>query len=190
MNIGFDFDGVIVDTERAFKYEAEKYQYFHGGNFNRTQKGFVFAGNPEGVKYCFSSGMFERVTMTAPLIAGAKEILEMLHKDGHKLFLITARGTAYADGAQEISTAKARLEQLKLPFDKIIWAREDKGQACLENKIDIFIDDDTKHCENVAECGIRALHFRDRFIPHAKESKNITEVDTFMHIYKEITAKN
>ena len=52
-------------------------------------------------------------------------------------------------------------------YDKLIVNARDKGQACIENNIDLLIDDSISNCSSVYNCGIEAI-----MISNEKNSNN------------------
>ena len=58
-------------------------------------------------------------------------------------------------------------------IDKIITNRMDKGQVCIEENIDIFIDDNISNCEKVSENGIEVLLFDAPFNRNCMKFKRV-----------------
>ncbi len=56
----------------------------------------------------------------------------------------------------------------------------DKRKACLENNIDLLIDDSISNCSNVSNCGIETILIGNN------EIKNITSLSNWKEIYKYI----
>ena len=61
----------------------------------------------------------------------------------------------------------------------------DKAKLCRENGIDIMVDDCNRNCARLAAAGVKTLYFRNLNIEELTHP-NITEVDNWFHIYKEI----
>ncbi|MCL2413381.1 MAG: hypothetical protein FWC98_04495, partial [Bacteroidales bacterium] len=79
----------------------------------------------------------------------------------------------------------AELEKEGFKFDEIFTGKKDKAKCCIEQNIDIMIDDCNRNCAKLADAGIKTLYFRERNVEKI-EHKNITMVDNWMHIYKEL----
>ena len=188
LNIGIDFDGVIVDSERIFRYIVEKLYYFKYGRKPRTrryrqiQKCFPPHFTSEMLQLVMDN--IKQITQDAPILPGAVEILKMLRAHGHKLFLVTARGIY--DEEKEIDCTLKRLNKLGIEFDGFFWKASDKTKVCLENNIDVIIDDCDDNCTSTAAAGIKTLFFRDKTVRKLPKKPCLIEVDNWMHIYTEI----
>ena len=69
----------------------------------------------------------------------ASEIISKLRNNGHKIIIITARSSDWHKDPYGMSVDW--LNRYKIPFDKLIVGKSDKIPVCLEEKIDLFIDD-------------------------------------------------
>ena len=187
LRIGIDFDGVLVDTEADFRYHMEKHMYEQGiepaTRHNRNALKNYEIDDLSDLQDFFIECFCKDLTMTGSFFAGAKEVLQMLRKRGHKLFLVTARGKIARQ--PEIQTARARLDEFGFKFDGEFWEIKDKSKVCLDNGLDVLVDDCNENCVKSAAAGIKTLYFRDRGIEKL-DHPNITEVDNWFHIYKEI----
>lgn len=95
MKIGLDIDGVIYDTENAFRCQAELYDLLElhkKGTVNNEFWAQYRYDWTEEQQEEFKSKYFLKLSKDANLIVGAKETIELLKKDGHELIIITARG--------------------------------------------------------------------------------------------------
>ena len=108
MNIGIDIDGVLQDTENYFRVMADINDIENFGN-----QGIL---KPEELKIEHRMGWswktFEKfiddymytAMENAPLMVGVKEILPRLKAMGHKLIVITARGSGWSTSNVIIKT--------------------------------------------------------------------------------------
>lgn len=183
MNIGIDIDGVIQDCESYFRAEAEIFDINNGSQSVR---------NPDAVKVQERMGwpkeVFEKyvnekmfnIMRTAPLMPCAKEVITWLKEQGHKLFVITARGTF---SNVEIGIAKDVLASHGLEFDKCCFNAQDKLIPCTEEKIDYMIDDSFGNVKRLSEGGIKCLYFR-AFGSKDIINDNVIDVRNWGEIYK------
>ena len=186
MRIGVDFDGVIIDTEQNFRYYVEKSMYERGQEpITRTNRD-VFRNYQDiitdGIWLTFLN-LWNTVTNQSGFIVGGKEILQKLRKEGHKLFLITARGAF--ENFNDILSAEKKLKEFDFKFDDVFFKVNNKAQFCVDSKIDVMIDDCNRHCKKLSAAGIKTLYFRDRNYEDLNHP-NIVTVDNWFHIYKEI----
>ncbi len=150
MNIGIDIDGVLTNIA---EFALEKGLEF----CKETGKGKLIKMSSYDTKEAFG---WDQETDDAfwkkylflyaeenPVIDKAPENIKKLKEDGHKLYIITARGLAGPDVKNiEIrdkmrNTVKNWLDKNDIVYDDLIFTTEDKSQAIRDKKIDIMIDD-------------------------------------------------
>jgi len=96
MNIGIDIDGVIQDTETRFRSDAEIFDIVNNGNGIRKADASKVQERMGWEKQLFERFVYEKmfgVMETAPLMPNTKEVVDWLKSKGHRLVVITARGT-------------------------------------------------------------------------------------------------
>lgn len=186
MKIGLDIDGVILDSENVFRASAELYDLLE-----LHKNGVV---NPKGFRnserYDWNanetSGFREKfieLTKKSMLMPNAKEVLQLLKKDGHELIIITARGLTIK-GMKE--AGEERLNDFNLTFNKYFWCVEDKTAICKQESIDIMIDDKSSICNDTAQNKIKTLYFRDVNREKLGENEYLKEVNNWGEIYRYI----
>ena len=187
MRIGIDLDDTITKTDEIlFKYakiynEEEKILF----NINREEWNLTkaFGWNEENIKEFFSKYL-KSIYEKAEIKENAKERINKLKDDGNEIIIITARDTKSLKEVQEV--CKDWLINNKINVDKIVVDGEDKAQKCLENKIDIFIDDNICNCENVYNnLKIPVLLMNSRYNKDYQNPK-IKRVYNWNEIYNEI----
>ena len=189
MRIGIDLDGVIYDTENYYRAYAELFDISKKGNG---------AVRPKEInsqeRYNWSEkdiAEYMENTMNFPLWVPhqpyAKEVLTKIKEDGHSIIIITKRG--YLDST-EVKNTEIRLKKEPFPFDKIHYYKSSKAQVCIEEKVDLMIDDNEEHIHNISKVGIPCLHYR-HIAGFAIRAQNVTEVHNWGEIYRYISnAKN
>lgn len=187
MRIGMDLDDTITKTDEIlFKYakiynKEEKILF----NINREEWNLTkaFGWNEENIKEFFSKYL-KSIYEKAEIKENAKERINKLKDDGNEIIIITARDTKSLKEVQEV--CKDWLINNKINVDKIVVDGEDKAQKCLENKIDIFIDDNICNCENVYNnLKIPVLLMNSRYNKDYQNPK-IKRVYNWNEIYNEI----
>ncbi len=189
MNIAIDFDGVILDSERATAYYADYYSHFKLNKsrlknntvtqdecFNWTKKEFE----------TFYKVYYMKATEDAHFVYGAEEILQKLKKEGHKLFIVSKRGFYHQF---EIAPALKKLKKFKVKFDEVLFGIEAKRKTCEQLNVDIMIEDNSENIEKFFGSNIKILHLRDKNIRKLSH-KNVFEVDNWVDIYKKIQELN
>lgn len=77
----------------------------------------------------------------------ASEVIKRLKQDGNEIYIITARGNFLSHSTEVMSIEENRnivLNWLKIneiEYNNIIFSSEDKLSICLENSIDVMIED-------------------------------------------------
>ena len=82
--------------------------------------------------------------------------------------------------------AEQRLIENGLEFDKYFWVAKDKAKICIEEKIDIMIDDYYKTCKSTSENKIKTLYFREYPTYELEENEFLKEVHNWGEIYRYI----
>ena len=187
MIIGLDIDGVILDTEKEYKLEAELYDIKLGKDHLRDRSSQIEDG-----RYSWTKEQREdfeknwiKVARKAPLMPGSISIIKMLQKEGHKIVIITGRDESYKKQTEKT------FEENNLKFSKIYYGQQDsKLKACKEENVDIMIDDNYNHAEELSKNKILTLYFRDTNMRKLDESKYLREVNNWGEVYKFIYNKN
>lgn len=187
MNIGIDFDGVLIDSERLFKYYADYYSFFELGGRERkrddvVKQQFCFDWSEEEMKNFFNKYV-PLATMNAPFLLGTKEILTKLKKDGHKLFLVTSRYNSCH--YKEIEQAKQRIEELGIAFDQFYAGPENKYEVCKRLGVDIMIDDNPDIIKQFTGKDIFAFFFQNT-VQHSFRAKNVFTANSWVDVYRKI----
>lgn len=147
MRIGIDIDGVLTDIEQWQLDYGSKYYY---EKYNKT------IANPKGYD---TSEIFNvaakmdnewwfvgiRDYMKEPARKFAGEVISKLKNEGNEIYIITARSSdlSYTNVTTEEMQEEVRiwLRDNGVIYDKLIFSPEDKLEICLENKIDMMIED-------------------------------------------------
>ena len=74
-----------------------------------------------------------------------------------------------------------------MTFDGLFLNQPNKATKCIEEKVDVMIDDSFKHVNLIAQSGIKCLYFRE--LPSLPaNNENITEVYSWGEAYRKILA--
>ena len=87
----------------------------------------------------------------------AIEVINSWKNSGKKVVVITARGSLGLDAL--VSITRDYFKANKIDVDDIIFYQEKKGEACKNNGVDIFIDDNEKVLDEVKSKGIKTIRF-------------------------------
>lgn len=155
MRIGIDIDGVLTDIEQ--------WQLDCGGKFfSKLNKSVVnkdgyeiteiFNVSDELDSQFWNEYLYEYVTKE-PSRKYASEVIKKLKDSGNEIYIVTARYLTdrnTEDGQRMRKIVIDWLEQENIVYDKIVFAPEDKLQICLENNIDVMIEDKVANIEKIS----------------------------------------
>lgn len=192
MKIGIDLDGVIFDTEKEFKTYAEIYDFVDLKQNKRLDNmEFIFQDRfdwSQDEEKGFFKKYHKQVILEANYLPGVKRVLKMLKQDGHSLILITARGGINKDMIK-ITQERFKQEDMEI-FDKYYWATENKDEVCVEENIDLMIDDYYLKCKSIANKKIKTIYLKDASSPDLEENDYIKVLYNWGEIYRYIKGLN
>ena len=190
MNIGIDIDNVIsnFDEELLKEYIKHDKELRNTGIINPhaeyIRKGMFDWSKEED--NTFYKENIEQIAKNLKVIEGAKEYIDKLKEGGHKIYIITGRDNG--DYSDPYNMTKEWLQENNIYYDKLIFTDSyDKGQKskkCIENNVEIMIDDSVSICKNCVESGITTL-IMDK--PYNRKEEKITRVKNWKEIYEYIT---
>lgn len=187
MKIGIDIDGVILDYERVIKTFSELYDFIalkKEGIINRNAHHMEDRYNwTQEERLNFINQYFLKLTKQTPLIPGAKQVIEMLKKEGNELIIISARGGLLKEMKE---VAMEKLDKEGITFDKYYWGQDDKLEIAQKENIDIMIDDYYKVCQKLSENRIKVIYFRDKEMKKLEQNEFLKEVSNWGEIYRYI----
>lgn len=96
MNIGIDVDAVLLDWEKGLLTMAEIFDIDECRGNGKVNKTYFIQNQydwTEEEKQQFVKKYFLILSKKANIMLGAKEVIQKLHEMGHKLIIISTRGT-------------------------------------------------------------------------------------------------
>lgn len=187
MKIGIDIDGVILDYERVLKTYGDLYDFIElkkDGIINRNEhylRNRYDWTDEERMK--FVNKYFLKLSKQTPLIPGAKDVIDMLQKEGNELIIISARG-GMIEEMKDVAIEKFNEEGIS--FNKYHWKQDDKLEVAKKEKIDVMIDDSYDVCKKLSSNGIKTIYFRDKEMKVLEQNENLKEVSNWGEIYRDI----
>lgn len=159
MRIGIDIDNVISNLGQCLlkEYLIHDKELRNTGIINENvdvRKGRFDWSKEE--EEDFYKNNIERIAKKLGLIEGAKYYIDKLHEDGHFVCIITGRDNGeYSD---PLTMTKKWLAENNIYYDKLIltdaYVNDAKALRCLEENIDIMLDDSIRICKKCIEHGI------------------------------------
>lgn len=190
MRIGIDIDNTLTNIQKELNEAAYNYAIKLGkeidssvisedinnnGSFYKQKFKFSY----DELKY-FLKEIMEKIINIAEPRAGVVEVIKNLRKEGHQIYIITARDSEFHDDPYLLS--KNWLDKNKIEYDKLIVNARKKAPVCIQENIDLFIDDQLNNCIEITKEGIQTIRIsedKDNF-------ENIETVDNWKQIYEYI----
>ena len=195
MNIGIDIDNTITEVQNKLNKAAYDYAIKRGKNIENAdnplediknnkdtyKKKFQFSYDE--LKY-FLKNIQEEITNKATPRENAVEVINRLKKEGHKIYIITARDSEFHDNPYLLS--KNWLDKNNIEYDQIIVNAREKGIVCKNENIDLFIDDQLNNCLDALKEGIKVIRISNEIC----NNKDIVDLNSWTQIYKYIGELN
>ena len=156
MRIGIDIDGVFTDLEQFHIDYGSKYCFENNIEFDIDLSRYDIEGAfriTEEQENDFWEKYLEFYAREERIRPFAKEVIDRLIADGHEIYIITARWLADREveiGENMRKMVKSWLSENKISYDKIFFTKSDKLQYCIDNKIDLMIDDAPKNIKKIS----------------------------------------
>ena len=152
MRIGIDMDGVIIDT---INYVASELSQL----LNRDVKPDEVAhnlGKIDNIAQIFEKHGERLLCSLAPIELAADSINSIARE--HEVFIISARFHIHYDSTLQW------LKKHGINVEKVIFT-EGKGKSniCIENGIDVFIEDSAKNALELADHGIKVILYSTEY---------------------------
>ena len=189
MRIGIDIDNVISNFDEVLKKEflehdkALRNTGIVDDNLDITSGMFDWS-KEEVCDFYYPN--IERIVKSLSLIDGSKEYIDKLKNEGHSIYIITGRDNG--EYSNPVEMTKGWLDKYNIYYDKLIFTnaydKVAKARSCLENNIDIMIDDSVSICKSCLDNGIVSL-LMDK---PCNRSSNITRVYSWKDIYNFISS--
>ena len=185
MVIGIDIDDTICSTNERIIIEADKYdKEILGGTGIKDKKEYEFTkmmGWEPEMKGKFFQDRLEYIMDNAEVKDDAKEVINRLHDEGNKIIFISFRKGKYIN--EPYTLTKNYLDRNGIKYDKIYVDTGSKVDECINENVDLFIDDKESHCEDVSNAGIPVILFTNAY--NHNENRFI-RFDNWKDIYKYI----
>lgn len=189
MRIGIDIDDTLTDIKDELYQAAANYAISLGkkiepinnfedkhNNGNKWQEVFHF--NYQELRY-FLKEIQEEITKKATPREYVVDAIRKLKKDGNEIIIITARDSEFHDNPYKYS--KDWLDKNNIYYDKLVVNKRDKKKACIEESIDLFIDDSESNCLAVESAGIKSIK-----VGNNRSNRNLTFFNDWKDIYNYI----
>lgn len=188
MNIGIDVDGVLTDIRYFEISKGEKFFKKNVTNIKGLEIKDIFDVSKEDANDFWNKHMEEYATVY-PARPNASLITNKLHADGFHLTIITARkyenGYTFMKPDEMPKYVVNWLKKNDIYFDDVVFTKESKRNAIIDNKIDYMVDDSPKNIEELSFL-TKVIVYDDPSNEHM-HGENIYHVKSWQEIYDIIT---
>lgn len=191
MNIGIDIDNVIsnFDDELLKEYLIHDKKLRGAGIINKEAchiRNEMFDWSKEEDNNFYYANI-QRIAMNLKPLHNCKYFIDKLISDGNKIYIISGRNNGEYDNP--IKVTKDWLKKYEIKYDNIFltdaYDKKAKTSICINNNIDIMIEDNVSICKDLKENGIKIMMMETRF---NKNTKGFEMVSSWEEIYSKICA--
>lgn len=189
MNIGIDIDNVISNFDDVLlkEYLIHDKKLRGSGIINKEanyiRNGMFDWSKEEDNNFYYSN--IQRIAMNLKPLHNCKYFMDKLISDGNKIYIISGRNNGEYDNSIKIT--KDWLEKYEIKYDNIfltdVYDKKAKTSICVNNNIDIMIEDNVTICKDLKENGIKVMMMETRF---NKNTKGFEMVSSWEDIYSKI----
>lgn len=195
MRIGIDIDGVLTDIEQWQLDYGSKFYFEKYGKEIQNNEGYettdIFKVDSK-LDDEFWTEYFKDYSTNVDVRKLASEVIQKLKQDGNEIYIITARGSFLSHSASVMSIEDNKnivlewLRKNEIEYDKIIFSPEDKLSICLENNIDVMIEDKVDNINKIST-RIPVICFHAGYNKNCK-GNNIFRCYSWYDIYSKISS--
>ncbi len=182
MRIGFDIDDVITDTSASMKEYIIKYD--ENGELMANIEDIMRGDASTPFIENFFINHFLEIARNAKIKNNAVRVIKKLFDAGCEIYLITARGEERKIFHDAEALTIEYLKQNNICYTKIIFNAVDKAKLCVDNHIDLMIDDSIKHCEEIRNKNINSILFTS--VVNKALPTTVTRVNNWLELEEKI----
>ena len=190
MIIGIDIDDTISDTTKQIDIFAKEYtEQILKRNFKIHE---INDYDPMWAKYVYGWSIeedkrfwdlyYEKIMKSVEPKHNTIKVINALYKE-NEIIIISARWDKEEGTINRIT--KEWLEKYNINYHKLCLGHKDKRNIVEENKIDLFIDDSIKTCNEIQKKGIQTLMMTTRLNINI-DIGEILRVNNWDEIYEQI----
>ena len=192
MRIGIDIDNVISNFNETLLNEYLKHdKELRNSGIVNLNADYIRRGMFDWTldeESSFYKNNIERIAKKLKVIKGAKEYIDKLHQDGNLIYIISGRDNGQYKEPYKMT--KNWLDENNIYYDNIILTDANDSHAksvkCIENNIDIMIDDSIRICNDLISSGITTILMDTQYNKHSNIQRvsNLKEFYNYVKDYK------
>ena len=188
MKIGIDIDNVISNfNEELLKaYIEHDKELRNTGIINKNApyiRNNMFDWSEQEENEFYKSNI-ERIAINLKPIEGASKYIKKLKKDGHIIYIISGRDNGEYPNPYKMT--ENWLKKYDIVYDELFlvdaYNSHSKTEICLENNVEIMIDDSKRMCKDITEHGIKAILMDTLY---NRDTNEFERVHSWEEIYKD-----
>ena len=193
MRIGIDIDNCISNFDDTLLKEYLKHdkELRNTGIINKNpeylRKG-MFDWTEEEESSFYHANIEDFAIKLRP-IEDSVCYIRKLKEDGHEIYIITGRNNGEYINPKELTTQW--LDKYNIVYDKLIFTnaydKHAKTEVCLENNIDLMIEDSTRISLDLINNGIKVYTMNTRY---NQKEQTLDRVSKWKEIYEKISKLN
>lgn len=179
MKIAFDIDDTLTKTTDLLLEYILKYNHEYNNLLYQNRK--TMYKDLTGIKECddFLRKYMDEIAYKVKLNKNSKEIIDLLIKEGHTIYFITARNNKLFSDAEKIT--KEYLKSHNISYHKLITNAGRKLNHIINEQIDIFFDDNYDTIKDIHKHNYKCYLFNGRNNYDIKT--NIKRISSWNEIY-------
>ena len=188
MRIGIDIDNVLSNFDEVLleNYLKHDKELRNNGIVNKNVYiRQMFDWSEEEEKNYYKNNI-ERMSQDFKPIRDCSKYIKKLREDGNIIFIISGRNNG--EYSEPYNMTVEWLKKYKIEYDKLIltnaYKHQEKADCCVENNVDIMIDDSTHVCEKCTENNIKCILFET---PYNKNENRFQKADNWQELYEFIS---
>lgn len=159
MIIGIDIDDTLTELQKPKIEIAKKYIKDNNLPYKLVSPNSAFFSEmfnwPIDVCNKFWFEKSYELLNSVPPRENSSNVIQKLKSLGHTILIVTARASDWH--ADPYGMSADWLNKHNIPYDKILFGFQDKTQVCIDEKIDIFIDDMPLNLAKLQPYGIKTI---------------------------------
>lgn len=193
MKVGIDIDNCISNFDDTLLKEYLKHdkELRNTGIINENpeylRKG-MFDWTEEEEKSFYNANIENFARKLKP-IEDSSYYIKKLKEDEHEIYIITGRNNGEYTNPNELT--KEWLNKYDIVYDKLIFTnaydKHAKTEVCLENNIDLMIEDSTRISLDLINNGIKVYTMNTRY---NQKEQTLDRVSKWKEIYERISKLN
>lgn len=190
MRIGIDIDNVISNFDDTLlkEYLEHDKELRNTGIINENPEYLrrgMFDWSEDEEKSFYNTNI-ESFAKKLKVIEDAPYYIQKLKKEGHEIYIISGRDNGEYQNPYKLT--EEWLNKYNIVYDKLIltnaYNSHEKTEKCMENNIDLMIEDSIRICMDLINNGIKVYTMNTRY--NQKED-SLDRVSKWKEIYERIT---